>query len=108
MIEEIKLVLEIKDNSKDELINYYIKSITDDVLDYCNLKEIPSQLEMFIKNKVISIFRYEFNEYKGIKSISEGDTKLEVAVENNGADSLVYSLNDNDRKKLRNFRKVKF
>lgn len=108
MLEEIKLIVGISDNSKDNLINYYIESITNDVKNYCNINEIPSPLEMFVKKKVISILKYELNEYKGIKSISEGDTKLEVAVENNGAESLIYSLNDNDRKELRNFRKVKF
>ena len=108
MLDEIKLIVGISDNSKDNLIDYYINSITNDVKNYCNLSTIPSQLEMFVKKKVVSILRYELNEYKGIKSISEGDTKLEVAIENNGAESLVYSLNDNNRKELRNFRKVKF
>lgn len=108
MLDEIKLIVGISDNSKDTLINYYIQSITNDVNNYCNLNAIPSQLEGFIKKKVISILKYEMNEYKGIKSIAEGDTKVEVAIENNGAESLIYSLNDNDRRELLPFRKVKF
>lgn len=108
MLDEIKLIVGISDNYKDTLIDYHINSITNDVKNYCNLSAIPSQLETFVKKKVVSILKYELNEYKGIKSIFEGDTKLEVAIENNGAESLVYSLNDNDRKELRNFRKVKF
>lgn len=108
MKEEIKLVLGISDNSKDGLIDYYIKSVTNDVKNYCNLNSIPEWLEMFIQKKVISILKYEFNAHKGIKSILEGDTKLEFAIEGNGEESKIYSLNDNDRKELRNFRKIKF
>lgn len=108
MREYIKAVLGIKDNSKDILIDYHIESVSNDVKNYCNLNDIPESLEMFIKKKVISIFKYEFSEYKGIKSISEGDTRLELSIEYNGEESKVYSLNDNDRKELRNFRKVKF
>lgn len=104
----IKAVLGIKDDSKDILLDYYIESVSNDVKNYCNLNDIPESLEMFIKKKVISIFKYELSEYKGVKSISEGDTRLEFAIEGNGEESKIYSLNDNDRKELRNFRKVKF
>lgn len=108
MLEQIKIVLGITDTSKDNLINYHIKNISNEVMNYCNIKAIPTNLESFIQNKVISIFRYESNENKGIKSMVEGDVKLEFAIENNGADTMVYSLNDADKKVLRNFRRHTF
>ena len=108
MKEEIKLVLGIEDTSKDAVIDYYIKSVTHDIKNYCNLNSIPEALEMFIQKKVISILKFELNKHKGLKSILEGDTKLEFAIEGNGEESKIYSLNDNDRKELRNFRKIKF
>ncbi len=108
MIDEIKELLGITDNSRDTLINYYIKSIGNEIMSYCNIKQVPIELETFIQNKVISILRYETNEYRGIKSISEGDTRLEFAIENNGADTLTYSINDSDKKILMNFRRCKF
>lgn len=108
MLEQIKIVLGITDTSKDNLINYYINSISSEVMNYCNLKSIPTNLEYFIQSKVISIFRYESNEYKGIKSLVEGDVKLEFAIQHNGADTMAYSLNDEDKKVLRNFRRRTF
>lgn len=108
MLEKIKIVLGITDTSKDAVINYYIESISNEVMFYCNINVIPSNLQSFICNKVISIMKYEDNQYKGIKSISEGDTKLEIAVENNGQDTLVYSLNDTDKKNLRIYRRCAF
>lgn len=108
MLEKIKIVLGITDTSKDAVINYYIESISNEVISYCNIKNIPSSLQSLICNKVISIMKYENNQYKGIKSISEGDTKLEIAVENNGQDTLIYSLNDTDKKNLRSYRRCAF
>ena len=108
MLEQIKIVLCITDTSKDNLINYYINSISSEIMNYCNLKSIPTSLESFIQNKVISIFRFESNEYKGLKSLTEDDVKLEFAIENNGAETMVYSLNDADKKILRNFRRCAF
>lgn len=108
MLEKIKIVLGITDTSKDAVITYYIESISNEVMSYCNIKAIPSSLQSLICNKVISIMKYENNQYKGIKSISEGDTKLEIAVENNGQDTLIYSLNDTDKKNLRSYRRCAF
>ncbi|WP_346930276.1 phage head-tail connector protein [Clostridium sp.] len=109
-LEKLKKLLGISldDDSKDFSLEFISENVQETVKNYCNITEIPKELETFIQAKVVSIFRYESNEYKGVKSISEGDTKIDFAIENNGADNLTYSLNDSDKKILRNFRKIKF
>jgi hypothetical protein len=109
-LEKLKKLLGISldDKSKDFLLEFILENVQETVKNYCNITEIPKELETFIQAKVISIFRYENNDYKGLKSISEGDTKLDFDIENNSADTLTNSINDSDKKILRSFRKCKF
>lgn len=109
-LEKIKKLLGISldDESKDFLLEFILENVQETIKNYCNITEIPNELGTFIQAKVISIFRYESNKYKGVKSITEGDTKIDFAIENNGVETSTYSLNDFDKKTLRNFRKVKF
>lgn len=109
MLDEIKGLLGITDDSKDFIIKFYIKSVTNEVLEHCNIKELNDKLENFVENKVLSIMRYELNDYKGVKAIAEGDTKIELAIEGNGKETTIYYLNDEDKKTLNsNFRRLKF
>ncbi|EJO5347145.1 phage head-tail connector protein [Clostridium botulinum] len=112
MLENIKMILGIQDDSKDNIINYYIKRYTDKILSYCHLRELPHQLEGFIEEKVINIVNNiiqneQINEEKkNIKSIQRGDTRIEFkACEEKNINSLLV-FNSTDIKELNKFRKV--
>ncbi|WP_250675465.1 phage head-tail connector protein (plasmid) [Paraclostridium ghonii] len=88
MIENIKLILEIKDDKFDDLINLYINKVTYIILNYCGLKELNEALESFIEDKVVSIVKPKINgggtENTGeVKAISRGDTRIEYNVDSN-------------------------
>ena len=93
MLDEVKLLLNLTDNSKDHLINFYIKKITAAVIDYCNLKEgaeLSTPLLDFITFKVAQIVGGNMTFSSGgsnangetevsqgvIKSISRGDVSI--------------------------------
>ncbi|WP_333861748.1 phage head-tail connector protein [Clostridium sp.] len=112
MLENIKDVLEIIDNSKDKLINRYISKVTQKVLNYCNLKELPIELQGFVEDKVISIMQYKLqstssdNSSREVKSIQRGDTKIEFATMSEKDEKTLLNFSNLDMKELNSFRKV--
>ncbi|MBV7275444.1 phage head-tail connector protein [Clostridiaceae bacterium UIB06] len=53
MLENIKLVLGITDNSKDELIKYYISRVSQRVQNYCGDTQLKSEYEGIVEELVI-------------------------------------------------------
>lgn len=53
MLENIKLVLGITDNSKDQLIQYYIKRMSQRVQSYCGDPQLKPEYEGIIEELVI-------------------------------------------------------
>lgn len=112
MLENIKDVLEITDNSKDKLINRYISKVTQKVLNYCNLKELPIELQGFVEDKVISIMQYKLQSASSdkssreVKSIQRGDTKIEFATISEKDEKTLLNFSNLDMKELNNFRRV--
>ena len=112
MLENIKLILEIKDNTYDELINLYITKVEFMVLEYCNIKELTEGLRSFIEDKVVSIMKPIVTggtQNTGeIKSISRGDTKIEYNVGEASDTSLGSSyLTNSDKLALKPYVKVR-
>ena len=111
MLENIKMILNIQDDSKDNIIKYYIKRFREKVLSYCHLKDVP---EEFIEEKVVSVVTIIIQneqmkkEKKDIKSIQRGDTKIEFnSLEEKSINSLLVFTND-DIRELKNFRRVEW
>lgn len=104
-LELIKKNLCISDSSKDLLITDIITNI----LNYCNLKELPRVLEPFVRKKVKSVINYEENndviEGLELKSIKLGDAS--VSVESNVSKNELYGLSEDDKKYLRMFRRLR-
>lgn len=104
-IKKIKQELDIKDESKDTLI----MDVLVDILNYCNLKELPLELHSYARRKVQSIIDYEsdFGLVDGLdlKSIKLGDAT--VSIETNTSKSDVYGLSNSDKKYLRMFRRTR-
>ncbi|MCR1871521.1 phage head-tail connector protein [Longicatena caecimuris] len=111
MLENIKDVLEITDNSKDKLINRYISKVTQKVLNYCHIDELPIELEGFVEDKVISIMQYKLQansdkSSREVKSIQRGDTKIEFATISEKDEKTLLNFSNLDMKELNSFRKV--
>ncbi|WP_195238666.1 phage head-tail connector protein [Romboutsia sp. 1001285H_161024_C4] len=108
MFENIKLVLNLTDDSHDELIMYYINKFTNIVLEYCNRDDLNNSLESFIEDKVIEVINHQKSStnLNGIKSISRGDTKIEYGTNSNNYIN-TSNLSNDDKKIISRFARVK-
>ena len=68
MLENIKLLLNIQDNSKDNLLNYLISNIKQKILSYTNQIEILPQMEYIVEELVV--LRYNKLGSEGLQSES--------------------------------------
>lgn len=96
MLENIKLVLDIKDTNKDGLLQYYINITTNTVLSYCNQIELNPALESVVAQIVIG-------KVKGkgeIKSKSIGDYSVTYNVAVDDLTPYIKILNKNKRAKI--------
>ena len=113
MFENIKLILNITDDSQDNLKLLYLAKVETMVVDYCNVNELTGGLESFIEDKVVSIMKPLVTggtQNTGeIKSISRGDTKIEYNVgEAIQTSSNTVNLTDSDKKILNTYRRARY
>ena len=91
MLERLKKLLGIADYSKDELLQFTIDNVTDMVLNYCNIPEVPEKLENIILSMCVDKYRAESlgseTSQGAVKSISEGDVSVSYGS--------AYSVSDN-------------
>ena len=69
-LENVKTLLGISDTSQDSLLNLYILRAEQFVKTYCNIEEIPTELDHVIED--IAVFRYRMNGVENIKSETKG------------------------------------
>jgi hypothetical protein len=70
-LENVKTLLGISDNTQDNLLNLYLTRATSFVKNYCNIEEIPIELDEVIED--IAVYRYRMNGVENIKSESKGE-----------------------------------
>jgi len=103
----VKVKLNIQDTSKDIVISDIIQN----ALNYCNLKELPVDLEPFIRKKVKGIINYEAENGNtsvfDIKSIKEGDTSITYNVDEKTSKDMIYGLSKQDQTELNAFRRLR-
>lgn len=101
----VKENLKIADETKDLTISDAIQ----EVMNYCNLPELPEALEPFIRKKVQTIINYELENGTAsvfdVKSIKEGDTS--ITYNENATKETVYGLSQEDKKRLQEFRRTR-
>lgn len=106
LIALIKENLKIEDDERDLTIS----DIIQEALNYCNLKELPEELEPFIRKKVKAIIGYEAengtNSVFDVKSIKEGDTNITYNTDEVSKET-VYGLSKNDKNRLQGFRRTR-
>lgn len=107
MLNLVKENLGIQDEDKDLIILDAIQ----DALNYCNLKELPEEMEIYIRKKAKSIIDYEADKESGaaseIKSISEGDTSITYNVGIKSSRESIYGLSKDDKRTLSQFRRLR-
>lgn len=77
-LEKLKQLLGIEDDSKDFILEFAIERVENTIKNYCNIKEIPTELNNTVISMVMELYRAENfgseEEGKEIKSIQVGDT----------------------------------
>lgn len=106
LIALVKTNLNISGDTK----NLTISDVIQEVMNYCNMTELPEALEPFIRKKVKVIINYEAengtDNVFDVKSIKEGDTSTTYNVDQVSRDT-IYGLSELDKKDLRLFRRLR-
>jgi 2-hydroxy-3-keto-5-methylthiopentenyl-1-phosphate phosphatase len=106
MLTKVKENLKIDTEDKDIIISDTIQEF----INYCNISDIPEALEPFIRKKVQTIINYEKENGTetvfDVKSIKEGDTSITYNTEQVSRET-IYGLSDNDKARLRRFRRLR-
>lgn len=104
---KIKSNLHIMDTSRDMLIS----DILQNILNYCNLAEIPEELETFICAKVKRVMDYEAEFGSGntidVVSQTEGNCSWTFSTDENNTIDSVYGFSKSDFSRLKLFRKTR-
>ncbi|EGT3685967.1 TPA: phage head-tail connector protein [Clostridioides difficile] len=113
MLDNIKLILNLKDDTHDSLIELYIKKYTTLVLAYCNIETLNSTLEGIVEDKVIVKLKETVlvsSADNGISSISRGgySVNYNVATAKTTDELMEIKLSQKDKNILNNFRKVRW
>lgn len=106
MLTKVKENLNIDTDEK----NLIISDVIQEVVNYCNLKDLPEALEPFIRKKVKTIMDYETENGTesvfDVKSIKEGDTSITYNTDQVSRE-MIYGLSDKDKSALRCFRRLR-
>lgn len=75
MLENIKMLLGITDDSQDELIEYYMNMSIRTLLNLIKLDELPIELEYCIERKVVQLMQGGLDGQR-ITQLDRGDYKV--------------------------------
>lgn len=107
MIDKVKTNLHLETHDFDLLISDTIQNVRE----YCNLDDLPDELEPFVRRKVKGVIDYEMVHGTGytqeIASIREGDGSITYATDSSSSRENIYGLSDVDKVILRRFRRLR-
>lgn len=69
-LDKVKIILDLKDESKDGLLEIYIQNAKDYIYDYTRIEEIPKTLESVIIDMVV--YQYRSREVENVTTESMG------------------------------------
>lgn len=114
MLEEIKMLLGITDQSQDKCIEFVLSRVTNRIKKYCNLTTIPTQLKETVVQICVDTYKVSMlgsakNEGE-VKNISKGDTSTSFRTPSEIANDYIKNPNFmNDYKaELNLFRKLRW
>ena len=91
MLENIKMLLDITDNSKDNLINYYIDLCVQTLLNMLKLEDLPEQLNMVIERKVVQLMQGGLDGQR-VTQIDRGDYKVKYEYDSSSNKNLFSDM----------------
>ena len=74
LLESIKILLNIEDESKDELLEIMIEDSKRAILDYCLINTYKKEFDSAVRELVVNAFKSSENE--GVSSITRGNTSI--------------------------------
>ena len=95
MLDKIKILLGITDDSKDELLSILISIAKDEAIDFCNLEDYTSKLDSAVIQMVIE----KYNRLGSEGTLSQSASGASASYDSFYSDKVVRMLNK--------FRKVK-
>lgn len=110
MLEKLRTLLGIVENDKDDILQFTIDNVTDMVLNYCNIDELPIGLVNTVL--AICVDKYRVEGYgqeivQGpIKSISEGDVSVSFGSAYTFTESSTMNFLKNYKEQLDRYRKI--
>ena len=114
MLDKLKLLLGITGEEQDGVLAFVLDSVTDLVLNYCHLDEIPPRLESVVVRMAADQVRSEGYGQTAApqvaQSVSRGDVTVNYGSNSNTAEitGAGKSLLDDYRTQLNAFRKVRW
>lgn len=108
LLEQVKLLLGIRDTEKDALLSVLCDTVTEQVKTYCRLSDVSGAgLQGLMADMVVSRYRArgygQEAEPKVVSSISEGDTSLSYKTTQSVAS---VELTEDDWQALSPYRKL--
>ena len=91
MLENIKMLLAITDDSQDKLINYYIDLCVQTLLNMIKLEELPKSLNSCVERKVIQLMQSGF-EGQRVTQIDRGDYKVKYEYDSSANKNLFSDM----------------
>lgn len=80
-LEKLKLILGIEGNDEDDLLNYLLESTEQMILNYCNISELPAELEDVLIAMTADMYRFRLRDM-GVGKVSQmkiGDTTIQYS-----------------------------
>lgn len=91
MLENIKMLLAITDDSQDKLINYYIDLCVQTLLNMIKLEKLPKSLNSCVERKVIQLMQSGF-EGQRVTQIDRGDYKVKYEYDSSANKNLFSDM----------------
>ena len=91
MLTNIKMLLDITDDSKDTLINYYINLCVQTLLNMLKLEELPEQLNTVIERKVVQLMQGGLDGQR-VTQIDRGDYKVKYEYDSSANKNLFSDM----------------
>ncbi|MBP3928108.1 MAG: phage head-tail connector protein [Peptostreptococcaceae bacterium] len=91
MLENIKMLLAITDDSQDKLIDYYMNMCIQTLLNLLKLEELPEQLESCVERKVVQLMQGGIDGQR-VTQIDRGDYKIKYEYDSSANKNLFSDM----------------